>query len=179
MEPRIVSQRTAFSTPWFDVIEKGLVRGEEDGAVEPYFVVQPPDYVTPLAITDNGMVLLVRQYRPTVEGYALELPSGHVDPGETPEEAAVRELYEETGYRGDRIELLGEMTPDSGRLGNRLWGYVALDVTLDVSGEWKPEPDVEVVLCAKEDVPELVRRGELCHAFDLAVLALAMMERKL
>jgi 8-oxo-dGTP pyrophosphatase MutT (NUDIX family) len=48
----------------------------------------------------SGRLVLIRQYRPPVDAYVIEFPAGLVDPGETPEQAAVREVFEETGYRG-------------------------------------------------------------------------------
>jgi ADP-ribose pyrophosphatase len=82
-----------FTTPWFDVIAKrvlGLPGCEEE---KTYFAVVPPDYVSVVAVTTGNEIVLVRRYRPVVEQYTLELPSGHVEDGQTPEDAARRELW--------------------------------------------------------------------------------------
>ena len=85
----------------------------------------------------------MRQYRPAVEERTLELPSGHVDPGETPIAAATRELMEETGYVADKIEEIGVIRPDTGRLSNRLWCFFA---TVRPSADvWHKEADLEVL----------------------------------
>ena len=81
------------------------------------------DYVTFLALTNNNEILFVKQYRPVLEKYTLELPSGHVEPGQTPEQAAQAELLEETGYKAEKLELLGCINPDPGRLNNKLWRF--------------------------------------------------------
>ena len=138
----------------------------------------PPDYVTILAFTASDEVLTVRQYRPTLEDYSLELPSGHVEPGENAAEAAIRELHEETGYRAGTVELLGVLAPDTGRLGNRLWCYLAPEVQLDGSGEWEREPGIEVLRHPKSKLLEFVDGGRFRHAYDLAVLALALTKKK-
>ncbi|HJT86251.1 MAG TPA: hypothetical protein VJ732_00305, partial [Bryobacteraceae bacterium] len=65
-----------FSTPWFDVLGK-TVRPEE----APYYSLRLPDYTAIVAVTEDQRVLAVRQYRPAVERYTLELPSGLIDPG--------------------------------------------------------------------------------------------------
>ena len=87
--------------------------------------LQTKDYVSVVAVTEDGRLLLVRQFRPAVGRMTLELPSGHVEPGETPEQAARKELLEETGYLADTFTLLGNLSPDTGRLGNRMWCFFA------------------------------------------------------
>src|SRR5437763_11391084 len=106
-----VDRRVVYSTPWFDLVAKSLA-----GHDQPHYSIRTTDYVSVVAVTRQRRLLLVRQYRPAVEGMTLELPSGHVEPGETPEEAARKELLEETGHVADRFELLGEFSPDTGRL---------------------------------------------------------------
>ena len=93
-----MDDKTVFSVPWFDVLERPV-----DGSPEPHYVVRPPDDVTVLAATTDGSILLVRQYRPAVRAETLELPSGHIDGDEYPEEAARRELAEENGLRSKEL----------------------------------------------------------------------------
>jgi ADP-ribose pyrophosphatase len=66
-------------------------------------------------ITDGGDVVLVRQWRQPLGAFTLELPSGGVDAGEEPEQAARRELFEETGYRAERLEHLASVHTSTGR----------------------------------------------------------------
>lgn len=73
-----------------------------------------PDVVVVLACDDNGRVMLVRQFRKPIEAELLEAIAGKVDPGETPEEAARRELKEETGYSCGRLKKVGVVHPTSG-----------------------------------------------------------------
>ena len=74
-----VKVEVPFSTPWFEIVGKTMREGES-----PYYSLRLPDYVSVVALTEDGKVLIVRQYRPAVEHHTLELPSGLVDPGETP-----------------------------------------------------------------------------------------------
>lgn len=171
-EPRVVKRVTQLATPWFDIVAK-TVEGWIGIAGQPYYVVRPPDYVVVLGCTDEGDVPLVRQYRPAVEEYTLELPSGHVELGEDPEVAAKRELFEETGYGADHVELLGILAPDTGRLANQLWCYLAKDVVLGGDEGWRNEEGIAVVLCPKQELLNLVASGQLRHAHDLATIALA------
>src|SRR5262249_31008303 len=112
-----------FETPWFSVSTVRL----DDG--QPYYMLDLPDYVSVIAVTADGRMIFVRQYRPVVGRDTIELPSGHVDAGESPEAAGRRELLEETGYVAGEMQLMGTLVPDVGRLANRMWCYFAPRVT--------------------------------------------------
>ena len=166
----ILDRKTVFSTPWFEIVAKTLAGWEA-----PYYALQGSDYVTVLAVTPSGGVLLVRQFRPAVEEHTLELPSGHVETGESPEEAARRELLEETGYAAGNLELLATLVPDSGRLEMRQWCYLASELQPGKGSD--RETGVEVV---EKDVAELlraVRESQFNHALHLAVLLLWMLRQ--
>jgi ADP-ribose pyrophosphatase len=169
---RITKREAVLTTPYFRLIAKTLDEGGD-----PYYSVQTHDYVSVLAVTPAGDIPLVRQYRPAVESDSLELPSGHVDPGETPEQAAARELAEETGYAG-RLELLGCLKPDTGRLGNRMWCFFAGDAER-VPGPHTPEVGVDLVVCGPGDRPRLLAPPLFDHALHLAVLQMALVQGKL
>jgi 8-oxo-dGTP pyrophosphatase MutT (NUDIX family) len=162
----------AFSTPWFEILGKTMREGEE-----PYYSLRLPDYAAIVAITPAERVVIVRQYRPAVEKYTLELPSGLVDPGESPAQAAARELLEETGYRVRDVELLGGMNPDTGRLGNRIWACVAKDARR-VEGR-APEDGIEVLEWSFADLRAAVADGRFDHALHVAIVGLAMVRDRL
>lgn len=161
----------AFRTPWFDLLAKTM-----DAAGEPYYSLRLPDYAAILAFTEDDRIVCVRQYRPAVERYTLEFPAGLIDPGESPEESARRELLEETGYAAGALEVLAPMLPDSGRLGNRIWACVATG--LRRLEDRQPEDGLEVV---RITVPELLRAtadGEFDHALHVAVILMAQLRGK-
>jgi 8-oxo-dGTP pyrophosphatase MutT (NUDIX family) len=159
-----------FQTPWFRVEARPAGPSAED-ATRPYYVVCPPDYVSVLATTPDNEVLLVQVYRPTIGGTSWELPSGMPEPGESPEATAVRELLEETGCRGDRVAFMGQMHPDTGRMGNRMhcfrvWNAVPVP-DAPPSGEV-----LQVRRVAPADLPAVVG-GDMSIAIHAGVLALA------
>ena len=166
--PTITSRSIELTTPWFDLVAKKMNAGDP-----PYYSLRMPDYVTVLALTGERQVVLVRQYRPAVERYTLELPGGHVDNGENPEQSARRELTEETGFQAEQMELLGSLLSDSGRHENKLWCYLAPSA-MRVDGFCRLEPGIEVVLVGLNDLFDMVCKGEYDHAPHLAVLLLAM-----
>lgn len=165
---RIVDQAIAFTTPWFEVVAK-----KTDLEQPPYYSLRMPDYVSIVAVTIDGEIVLVRQYRPAVERYTLELPSGHLERNESPEEAARRELREETGFQAEHVELLGTLLTDSGRLENKLWCYFTSGVTGSRQNH-PSERDLDLVLCSPQTLRDLISTNEFDHALHLAVLLLAM-----
>lgn len=168
---RPLKTEVAFTTPWFDLLAKTMKPGEA-----PYYSLRLPDYTAVVAITEEHRVLAVRQYRPAVERYTIELPAGLVDAGETPEAAARRELLEETGYQAGGLEVLGPMLPDTGRLGNRIWTCVATGVR-PVEGR-APESEIEVLSYSPPELARAMAEGEFDHALHVAVLMLAVVRGK-
>jgi ADP-ribose pyrophosphatase len=164
-----VKVEVPFATPWFQVVSKTMREGEA-----PYYSLRLPDYVSVVALTEEDKVLIVRQYRPAVEHHTLELPSGLVDPGETPQETGRRELLEETGYQADEVELLGGMETDVGRLGNRIFTCIARGVRL-VEGR-TPEEGIEVITWSLAELAAAIADGRFDHALHVAVVLIAMVK---
>lgn len=80
------------------------------------------------ALTDSGRMVMVRQYRKPANRVMLEVPAGKIDPGENPNEAAVRELKEETGYTAGRVRPLTEFYPSVGYSEEKLYLYLCTDL---------------------------------------------------
>ncbi len=162
----------AFATPWFEILAKTMKPDEA-----PYYSLRLPDYSAIVAITGDQRIVAVRQYRPAVERYTIELPSGLVDPGESPAEAASRELLEETGYQAGEVEVLGPMEPDTGRLGNQIWSCVATGVRR-VPGR-DPEEGIEVLTYSPAELSRATASGEFRQALHVAILMMAVLRGKL
>ncbi|MCC6274531.1 MAG: NUDIX hydrolase [Leptospiraceae bacterium] len=127
------------------------------------------DYVSVFALHE-GKVILVKQFRPSIGTEIIEIPSGHVEDGETPEVAAKKELLEETGYKIISMEFLGVLHPDTGRLGNKLWCYFTNDIEKDFSVV--PEAGIEILEIPYSQFVKLVNEGEFNHALNLALVTL-------
>jgi ADP-ribose pyrophosphatase len=171
--PQILSRNAVFSTPWFSITAK-TVGSQRDA----YYALECLDYVSVCAVTPKGEVLLVEQYRPAVETDTLEFICGHVEAGETPEQAARRELREEAGVEAPAIEQLGVLVSDTGRLTNRLWCFFAEGVVpcQTPAGE-------EGLTLVSFSVSELLSQagpdGRLNQAFSLALMYLLCRSGKL
>ncbi len=97
------NSRTVYADPYLQVEDQTY---EHEGRAYRYLVKQEPEFSVVGAITEDGRVVMVRQFRPGPGKYLLDLPGGVIDPGQTPEDAARAELREETGYEGE-IECVG------------------------------------------------------------------------
>lgn len=94
------SSRVVFSTPWF------AIEAEPNGDDTPYYRMVSPDGVVVIPLTEDGHLVVIRQWRPARNAWTMEFPAGMVEAGETPEQAAERELIEETGLRCRQLHRL-------------------------------------------------------------------------
>lgn len=142
--------------------------------LDPFFILEEPEWVHTVALGPTGAVLLVRQYRHPVGRFTWELPGGIADPGEELLAAAQRELREETGATAPRWEPVAAAHPNPARLNNRIHGFLATGAV--VSGP--PEPDAAEALESAwfpiADVFGLIRRGEFSQANHIALFYLTL-----
>jgi len=111
----------------FEVRRRGVrVR---DGSVHEYEIITHPGASVVLPLLPDGRVLLIRNYRVAVEQELIELPAGTIDLPEPPLECARRELAEETGYRAGRLEPLLSFYSTPGICTERLYAFVATELT--------------------------------------------------
>lgn len=175
-EKLIASREDRVVSPWVTLVTKTMSpHWYTANAV--YHSFKQADYISVLAVTRDGRIPLVKQYRPALEKITLELPGGLLEPGEDPEVAAARELHEETRFQANcGLQLIGHLAPDTGRLENRLWCYFARDVLADNAGSVQPEPGVECVMYSPAQLFEAVQDGSFEHALHVAILGLAFMK---
>lgn len=160
-----------FDSPWCTLVSRPAPDGK------PYYMLELADYVAVVALTPEREMVLVRQYRMAVSRDTFELPSGHVDAGETPETAARRELLEETGMAAPHLELLGTLVPDVGRLANRMWVYFAPDVRR-VAAPLETGEGITVVTVTEREALAMAGDGRIDHALNLSALFLAVSHHK-
>jgi ADP-ribose pyrophosphatase len=170
--PRIASSQTTRLSPWVSLVENRVVAGPGDtGAI--YHSIDTMDYVSVLAVTADGRIPIVRQFRPAVRRFTLEFPGGLRDGDEAPEACAIRELAEEVGLAASHIQPLATMLPDSGRLGNRMWTFFAPGVV--PIADWRPEVEVEHRTVTIAELHALALEGAFDHAPHVAMLGMAVM----
>ena len=125
---RLLHSIYAFSDRWL-TLRHDTVRLPSGSTLAPYHVIEAADWVNVIAISDAGCIILVEQYRHAVAHTMLEIPAGHIEPSETPETAARRELREETGYGGGTWHALGVLHPAASRFTNQVHSFLALGVS--------------------------------------------------
>lgn len=157
-------------TDWFD-IEKESYDNLNNLKSKPFYRMISSDGVLVLALTEKDEIILVKQFRPALDQYTLELPSGSVDARESPKEAAARELFEETGYRCRDLKTLGVGRVMMNRNSSREFAFFGSGATLDSA--FKAHEDIEVFLVPRSDFYALVTTGQFQQLAGLALWALA------
>lgn len=169
--PRIVSCKATVLSPWVTVLEKDVCM-RENGPRQVYHSITQAAYVSIFAMTRDGQIPIVKQYRPAVEAYTCEFPAGTVDQGETPRSAAARELLEETGLHAEGLAEIGAYYPDTGRMSMASSGFFA------VCGQQipahPPEHGIEVRYVSLETLFEMIRSGEFRHQLHVGLVASAL-----
>jgi len=113
-----------------------------------------------VAVTDEGKILMERQYRKALEKPFLELPAGKADPGESPEITASRELSEETGYTASSVKHLVSFYPTCGYSNEYLHIYLCKGL---VKGEthWDRDECIELLEFTADELVEMIMNGEI------------------
>ena len=162
---QVLSSTMIYNGPVFglrrdEVIEPSGVRATRE-------VITHPGSVVVLPVLPDGRILLIRQYRHATRQYLWELVAGRMDPGETPEVAAARELIEETGYRAKRFRVFLDVFPTPGFLEERMFILLAEGLT---AGEAEPEEDEKITPRAysRKQLDEMIGDGKLRDAKSIA-----------
>lgn len=170
---KLISSREVYANKIFRVTEDHAVG--PDGFEIRRGTVQHNGSAVMMAVDERGRILLVRQYRLPVRDYLWELPAGRLDPGETPLDAARRELKEETGYEAAEWRELISFYPSPGFVAERMTVFVAQRLT-----EGKPDPmDDERIECRwfePDELREWIAAGRIADAKTL-VAALLWLNR--
>ncbi|HWP27147.1 MAG TPA: NUDIX hydrolase [Xanthobacteraceae bacterium] len=168
--PKIRSRRVTALSPWMDVIER-QVEFAPGAPLETYHSIGQRDYLAILALTPDGRIPIVRQYRPALETFTWELPAGLVDENENPTESCRRELMEETGFPARTIHLLGTAAPCTGRMSNRIHSFFVETGPHVVT--FQPEPGLTIKLVTPNELLRIIEVGEFIQQLHLGTLLLA------
>lgn len=139
-------------------------------------LVRHPGSVALIPVTDNGDIILVRQYRATVHKPVWELPAGRVEPGEELRGAAIRECHEETGLIPTTLKRLGAFLATPGYADEQLTVFLASDLRKPVAGDpiAQPDEDEEMVVKAfsRDRLNAMVVSNEIVDLKTVAGLTL-------
>jgi rSAM/selenodomain-associated transferase 1 len=167
---RFEGSRLVLGSPWRAVLEDRLAG--DSGRVSTYSYLAVPRAVFVVPVTVEGEIVLVRQYRHPVRDWTLEVPAGSVEDGETPQEAAKRELAEEVGGRAQTWRHLTTFYSSSAHLSLRSAAFLATGVVLG-----KPKPGVDenltVIRMPVEEALARARAGDLVEGQTALALLLS------
>ena len=170
MKPQTLSSETIFKGRIFDICVDTIREGDIEYKRE-IVVHQGSAVIVP--IFDDGSVALVRQYRHAAGGFQLELPAGGIEPGETFEQAAARELEEEIGFRAGKIEKLTEFYVSPGFLTEKMYVFLATELTATVQS-LDDDEIVEIARIPLADAVQMVHDGRIEDAKTIAGLLLTV-----
>lgn len=166
-EEKVLSSEFVYKGYAVDV-RKDTVR-MTDGRETVRDVVEHGECVAIVAVDPEGKILLVNQYRYAVGKYLLEIPAGGIDGNETPEEAVIREMQEETGYRPETVTGLGGFYSAPGFCTEYLHLFLVEDL---IEGRLYAEDtdSITLVRITPEEITGYIRSGVICDAKSIAGL---------
>ena len=163
-EERVVARTRIFEL--LSVRYRHPVRGTE----RDFTVVDAPDWVNVVALTPEGRLVLVRQFRYGTDDFSLEIPGGVVERGEDPVAAGLRELREETGYGGSSARLLAVVSPNPAVQDNRCHLILVEGAVKKGDAEWDADEEIAVSVAPVEEVLSWARSGIITHSLVLCGL---------
>ncbi len=161
-----------YETPLFDI--KRVHRQSTDGRRGDFIELDAPKWSTVVPwfmdLNKGPSFVMVRQYRHGSDSVTIEFPAGIVDEGESPKEAALRELEEETGYKptGKVVEL-GSVSPNPAFMNNRVWFYLVEGVVATGKQSLDPNEQLDILTLPVDQVISMMGTED----FDNGIMMIA------
>jgi 8-oxo-dGTP pyrophosphatase MutT (NUDIX family) len=143
-------------------------RSPRTGAEHDFIILQMPEWVNVIAVTRQARIVIIEQYRHGTQEVAVEIPGGVVDPGDGLEQAARRELLEETGYEAEEFVYIGKVTANPAIQDNRCHTFVALGAHAVGEARLEAGEDIAVSEIGMDEVTGLIASGRMSHALVIA-----------
>ena len=169
MRWKTVSSEYVIREPWMTVRKDKMML--PDGRVkEGYWSLEYPDWINVIALTKSGEFIFERQYRHGLGIVEFEIPAGVIEKGETPLEAARRELMEETGFGGGNWQLFMETCQNPGTCNNITHTFLARGVEPKGERHLDDNEDIDVYLLSEAEVRGILERDEIKQSMMSAPL---------
>ena len=166
----VLKSEYLFNRPWLTA-RRDHVKLPSGAENKEYYVLEYPDWVNVIARDKEGRFVMIRQYRHGLGETRFELCAGVVDPNDaSPEEAARRELMEETGYGGGSWHLLTTLSGNASATNNLTYCFLAEGVEEMGAQQLENTEDIKVHLLTKEEVLTLLRNDEIKQSLMAAPL---------
>lgn len=170
--PQLLKQRLFFQGRKFNFeVNRLRLPNKAEGDWE---CIRHPGGALAVPVTPEGKLVLLRQYRFAVQGRLLEFPAGTVEPNEDPEETIKREIEEETGYRANKWQKLGQFFLAPGYSDEIIYAFLAQDLELlDKPPDQDVDEDIETVLMTPEELEKAILNGDEVDAKSISSFVLA------
>ena len=160
----------------FDVQKADMLTPNGQPAPHPIYTFQCPSWCNVVAVTPDDTVVFVWQYRHGTDRLSLEIPGGVIDAGESPIEAARRELLEETGYAVDALEPLSQAYANPALQPNTQYSFLGRNARKVGDTHFDATEECELALVPVDDLAALIDEGVIDHA--LCVIAVERFLRR-
>ena len=171
---KTISSEHLYNDTWFN-IRKDTCETQDGKIVTPYYVYEFPTWVTAVALTSDGKVIMERQYRHSLGLTNYEIPGGCVDDADaTLQDAIARELMEETGYGFEHFEYLGKTSANPSTNNNWMHMYLATGGRLVKQQELDHNEEIEIYLFTIDEVKQLLRENKIIQSMHVTALFYAL-----
>jgi len=171
---KTLSSTYLFNDLWFKV-RKDTCETPGGKIVDPYYVYEFPSWVTAVPVTEDGKIVMVRQYRHALGEVCLEIPGGCIDDTDAnPQAAIARELLEETGYSFDSYEYLGKISANPSTNSNLMHMFLAKGGRLVASQSLDGNEEIEVELYTVEEMKQLLRDHMIMQSMHVTCMMYAL-----
>ncbi len=170
MKWKILSSEYLFNDLWFKV-RKDRCETPKGKIVDPYYVYEFPTWVTALALTEDGKIILERQYRHALGEVCIEIPGGCVDDEDASLEAAIkRELLEETGYQFSSFDYLGKISANPSTNSNLMHMFLARGGKKIAKQELDHNEEIDLELVTIDELKQLIRDNKIIQAMHVTCM---------
>ena len=155
-------------TPIFTLRQRRATSPSDPANPARFVYLDSPDWVNVIALTAEREVVAIEQYRHGLAEVTLEIPGGMVHPAESPFEAGIRELREETGYEGEPSRTIGSVSPNPAILNNHCHTVLVENARRAVSPALDEHEEIAVRIIPLDQIAGLIRAGAIHHALVVA-----------
>ncbi len=176
MKWKTLSSEYLFNDRWFKV-RREVCETPEGKIVSPYYVYDFPTWVGAVPVTEDGKIIMIRQYRHALGETCIEIPGGCVDDSDADnKEAIARELLEETGYTFSEYKYLGRISPNPSTNSNLLHMFLAKGGKKIAEQQLDENEEIEIVLLTFDELKQLLRDNKIVQAMHVSCILYALLE---